>query len=127
MCKDICIPADAEASIKLGASVRDPDGTARVEEASAAVPKPGGAVSGVLVEMADGKPVLKLSLSEAVDDIFVETAGTAYFRAPVFSADGRQAALVIDNVSDAEALRGLEATLTYTRSGQGFEQRVTLR
>ena len=126
VCKDICIPAQAEASIELGTGVRDPRGVARVEEFVKAVPLAGSVISSASITQEAGKPVLHLELQDKVEDIFVETATTAYFRAPTFSADGRKASLVIDNVEDPAKLKGASLKITYTRLGLGLEQNVEL-
>jgi DsbC/DsbD-like thiol-disulfide interchange protein len=126
VCKDICIPASAKASISLGTLMRDPSGSARVEEELQRLPAPGAAVVGASVVMEGGKPVLKLELTERPDDIYVETRTTAYFRAPEFSADGREARLAIDNLGDPAKLAGAALTLTYRLAGRGLEQTVTL-
>lgn len=126
VCKDICIPATASAAIALGGMMRDPSGSARVEDAKEAVPAGGSAVSAAMLVMDSGKPVLQLELKERPEDIFVETPGTAYFRAPEFSADGRTARLAIDNLKDPAGLAGTALTLTYRLNGAGFEQTITL-
>ena len=126
VCKDICIPAKAEASIGLGTSVEDPEGVARVEAFAKTVPLPGAAIASARVEVENGKPVLHLDLREKVGDIFVETTTTAYFRAPVFSADGRNASLVVDNADDPAKLKGQTLKLTYTKLGMGLEQSLRL-
>jgi DsbC/DsbD-like thiol-disulfide interchange protein len=126
VCRDICIPAQAKASITLGAAQRDPQGSRRVEEWLARVPKAGTPVSKASIVMEQDSPVLHLDLTMPASDIFVETAGSAYFRKPVFSADGRQARLVIDNVRDASKLKGATLKLTVSTQAGGLEQDVTL-
>jgi DsbC/DsbD-like thiol-disulfide interchange protein len=126
VCKDICIPASAQASITLGTVMRDPLGSARVEQAIGAVPAQGSAVTSADLLIEGGKPVLRLELKERPEDIFVETPTTAYFRAPGFSADGREARLAIDNLKDPAKLAGTALTLTYRLNGQALEQTVTL-
>ena len=126
VCKDICIPAQAKASVDLGSMMRDPRGTALVEDWRKAVPRPGSAVMNAEIATEDGKPALQLKLAEGVDDIFVETDTSAYFRKPRFSADGRQATLAIDNVSEPAKLRGKTLMLTYRIGTMGLEQAVTL-
>jgi DsbC/DsbD-like thiol-disulfide interchange protein len=126
VCRDICIPAAADASINLGSSVNDPAGAAAVERAIATVPRPGKSVTGgELVTVAD-RTVLKLSLDHPVDDIFIESAGSAYFKAPRFENGGREALLEIGNVSDPAKLSGQTLKLTYARNGQGLEQILKL-
>ena len=126
VCKDICIPASAQAAIALGPVMRDPLGSQRVEQASSAVPTQGTAVAAASVVLEAGRPVLRLELRERPEDIFVETSGAAYFRAPVFSAGGREARLAIDNLKDPAKLAGSTLLLTYRLNGAGLEQAVTL-
>ena len=126
VCKDVCIPAQASASIALGPQQRDPVGSLRVETARATVPVAGDAVSGAEITTGDGKPVLQLALKEKPDDIFVESTTSAYFRAPALSPDGRQARLTIDSLDDAAKLRGQTLTITYLIGGKGYEQTLTL-
>lgn len=126
VCKDICIPARAEAAIALGTEQRDPLGSLRVETARGQVPAAGGAVTGAEIVSEAGKPVLRLALKERPEDIFVETTTSAYFRAPVLSEDGREAHLAIDGLGDAGKLRGQTLTITYLLGGKGYEQTLTL-
>lgn len=126
VCKDICIPASATAAITLGTVVRDPSGSARVEEARKAVPGRGSAITAAKLVMEGGKPVLELELKEQPEDIFAEAPGSAYFRAPEFSDDGRLARLTIDNVRNADDLSGMALTLTYRLKGMNLEQTVIL-
>jgi DsbC/DsbD-like thiol-disulfide interchange protein len=126
VCKDVCIPAKAEASILLGPVAKDRAGAAKTERAMAAVPVPGDIVSAASIAVESGKPVLVLRLDRQPGDIFVETSTGAYFRAPRFSADGRHAHLIIDNVTDVKKLEGAMLKLTMTLGDQGLEQNVTL-
>lgn len=126
VCKDICIPARAEAAITLGTDGRDPLGSLRVDTARASVPAAGDAITGADIVSEDGKPVLRLALKERPDDIFIETTTSAYFRAPVLSADGREARLAIDGLGDAGKLKGQSITITYVLGGKGHEQTLTL-
>ena len=107
--------------------MRDPSGQrARRRGSWQQLPASGSAVAGASVIMEGGKPVLKLELTERPEDIFVETQTTAYFRAPVFSADGREARLAIDNLKRSRQACGHALTLTYRLGGRGLEQTVTL-
>ncbi len=126
VCKDICIPARAEAAITLGTEQRDPLGSARVESALAAVPAVGDAVAAADIVSGEGKPALRLTLKERPEDIFVESSTSAYFRAPVLSDDGREARLAIDSLSDLSKLKGQQITITYRLGGKGHVQTLTL-
>jgi DsbC/DsbD-like thiol-disulfide interchange protein len=126
VCKDVCIPAEARASITLGTDERDPLGSARVNAARAAVPVAGDAVTAADILSEAGKPVLRLALKEAPQEIFVESPTSAYFHAPVLSADGREARLAIDSLSDPRKLAGQKITITYVVGGKGREQTLTL-
>ena len=126
VCKDICIPAQSQAAIALGTEARDPSGSERVEVARGLVPATGDAVTGAEIVSEGGKPVLVLALKERPEDIFVESATSAYFHAPALSQDGRQARIVIDSLSDVAKLKGQTITITYIIGGKGREQAVTL-
>lgn len=126
VCKDVCVPAQAQASILLGSEEHDPLGSVRVEAARASVPVPGDAVTAARIETVDGKPALVLSLKERPEEIFVETPTSAYFRSPVLSDDGREARLAIDGLDDPAKLAGQPLTLTYVIGGKGLEQTLTL-
>ena len=126
VCKDICIPARAEAAITLGTEQRDPLGSTRVKSALADVPAAGDAVAAADIVTGEGKPVLRLTLTERPEDIFVESATSAYFRAPVLSDDGREARLAIDSLGDLSKLKGQQITITYRLGGKGHVQTLTL-
>lgn len=126
VCRDICIPAQAKATIDLGPALRDPEGSRRVEEWMARVPAAGKPVESASIAVEGDQPVLVLKLSMPADDIFVETTGSAYFRKPIFSADAAEARLAIDNVKDVAALSGTVLNLTLSTAQGGLEQAVTL-
>ena len=126
VCRDICIPAQTKASVALGAALRDPEGSRRVEQWAARIPATGTPVTRAEIVIEQDKPALLLNLTTPVTDIFVETAGSAYFRKPVFSADGREARLIIDNVKDALTLKGAMLKLTFSTAAGGLEQSLTL-
>ncbi len=126
VCKDVCIPAKATASMVLGTAVNDAAGAARVAQAMATVPQPGQMVSAASIVIESGKPVLLLALDGRLDDIFVETSTNAYFRAPQFSVDGNEGRLIIDNVADVAKLKGAMLKLTLSQGSEGLEQNLTL-
>ena len=126
VCKDVCIPASAEAEIELASAVMDPGGSRLVEQWTKSLPVAAEIVSAAAFESDNGKPVLVLTLRQAVDDIFVETATSAYFHAPVFSADGTTARLPVGNMPDFSVLRGTVLKLTFKRGDGGLEQSLTL-
>jgi DsbC/DsbD-like thiol-disulfide interchange protein len=128
VCEDICIPAKTSVGLKL--EMAGPSNSAHTfQEWIAKVPVPATAplpVSAATLALESGKPVLILALDKPVTDIFVEMAGSAYFRKPDFAADGLSARLVIDNVKDKDELAGKTAMLTIDRGGAGLEQTITL-
>lgn len=126
VCKDVCIPARDEATIRLGPMQHDPQGIAAVSDAEARVPRAGVVADKAEIIMEDGRPALRLALSKPFGDIFVETETAAYFRKPRFSADGLQAILPIDNVKDPQKLSRTTVTLTAVTADAGLEQRLTL-
>ncbi len=129
VCDVICIPGKANASIDLPLASADPASAALIAEWLQRVPQPAGAAKPVVRAIAaveSGKPVLLLELAEPFDDIFVESALTAYFRKPEFSADGGNARLVADGLKDAAALKGQRLVLTLARGDTGLEQPVVV-
>lgn len=129
VCDVICIPGKAAAAIDLALASADPASAALIAEWLERVPRPAGALKPVTQAVAateSGKPVLLLELAERFDDIFVESALSAYFRKPEFSDDGSRARLVIDGLKDAAALVGQRLDLTLARGETGLEQPVTV-
>ncbi len=126
VCKDICIPAKATASVTLGAMMRDPEGSARVDQARRRVPGPGTAISAARLVKEGEKTMLELDFAERPEDVFVEAPGTAYFRAPDFSEGGRTARLPVDNLKDPAMLSGASLTLTYWLNGTSLQQTLQL-
>jgi DsbC/DsbD-like thiol-disulfide interchange protein len=127
VCDVICIPGKAGAAIDLALASPDPMAAALIAEWLQRVPQPASGRQPVTRATAadeSGKPVLRLELSGRFDDIFVESASTAYFRKPEFSPDGRSARLVVDGLKYAAALKGQHLELTLARGATGLEQAV---
>jgi len=125
VCKDICIPANAQGTLLL-TSASTPD-AGIVDRWIEQVPVPGTAVRAVTAAMDGEETFLVVKLIRPVDDIFVESASLAYFRKPAFSADGLEARLTVDNVKDAAQLAGLSLNLTIAADGSGIEQTITVK
>lgn len=127
VCDVICIPGRADAAIDLAPASADPASAALIAEWLERVPQSAGAAPPVTRAAAAtevGQPALLLELAERFDDIFVESASTAYFRKPEFSEDGRSARLLIDGLKDAAALKGARLDLTLARGATGLAQPV---
>lgn len=127
VCDVVCIPGRADAAIDLALASAVPAAAALIAEWQARVPRPAGGARPVVRATAateSGKPVLLLELAQRFDDIFVESALSAYFRKPEFSDDGSRARLVIDGLKDAAALVGQRLDLTLARGQTGLEQPV---
>lgn len=126
VCKDICIPAKAQATLALTSANASSADAALTQEWMGRVPVPGWAVRSLAVVMEGDKPVLVAKLLQPADDIFVESPGAAYFRKPAFSADDLEARLLVDNVKAASQLQGLILRLTVAAGGSGIEQSLTV-
>lgn len=122
VCKDICIPASASASLSLNAASHGGD----IADWLGRVPVAGTVVRAVRGGVENGKPVIVVALSQRVDDIFVEAETSAYFRAPVFSGDGLEARLVVDNIKDIASLKGKTLKLTLATGHSGLEQSLNV-
>jgi DsbC/DsbD-like thiol-disulfide interchange protein len=130
VCKDICIPAKAKPSLTLGMSSPKPADMALIKEALAAIPKPATDPvfqSAHLVEQ-EGRLVLALREAsptpEPIDDIFVESETSAYFRKP-HSVDGAYH-LAIDGIKEAAKLQGKPLKLTILHGTGPLEQLLTV-
>lgn len=127
VCKDICIPAEADLSAELDGKVTSANEQALIGEFAKLVPSPDAAGPRIVrAEFIDkeGAPRLAVEMEgEALSadaDIFVEGFDNAYFRAPKHTGgtDGRSVfELPIDALRDASALRGKELTLTVIAGG----------
>lgn len=126
VCKDVCIPARASAAISLGPATRDIAGSRAVAAWMERVPMTGTPVKAAEIVTRGGRPVLRLTLTSAVDDIFVESGTAAYFRKPVFLDGGRVAELAIDNIHDITRLAATALRITVSAAGRGLEQTLTL-
>lgn len=127
VCKEVCIPAKAQASLVLGAASDNPD----LSDWQLRVPhvlKAGEAplVTAARLEVHGDKPMLVLSLARAVGDIFVETDTTAYFGKPQFDVVPGEAWLPVGNLKDAKKLLGKVLKLTLSFGDSGIEQMLVI-
>ena len=126
VCKEVCIPANAHAALDLVPGSASSAASALIDEWVRRVPIAGSPVHSATVTMDGEKPMLLIKLRQRVEDIFVETEGPAYFRAPVFSQDGLEVRLIVDNLKDAAGIKGATLKLTLTSGGSGIEQSVAV-
>lgn len=126
VCQKICIPAVHRATLSLAPADSAPDAVAIAVWQGRVPQTTTDLVTAAAVREEDGHPVLVLTLSRPVRDIFVETAANIYFRAPAFSADGLSAVLAADNVASANELKGLALRITLDESGIGLEQAISV-
>lgn len=113
VCKDVCIPANATASLADAM-----DDQTLLAEWIARVPVSGTAVTAFHLE----KNALMLTLDRLADDIFVETDKNVTFKKPDFF--GASARLEI--AGDASELKGASLTITVARGQGGIEQVIRL-
>ncbi len=122
VCKDVCIPVNGRIELELAFRSPDPGEQRDVDMWLARVPMARTDLVGAArIENA----TLILDLAQPADDIFVESATSAYFRAPRFSAGGLEANLAIDGAVNPSQLKGSPLTLTLRRGESGFVQTVT--
>ena len=124
VCKEICIPAKAKADMLLNSSTTN----LQIEEWRQRVPVNDGTspVSAARIEMLKDKPMLALSLTRAVEDIFVESDTPAYFGKPRFDIISSEAWLPIWNAKDTAKLKNVPLKLTLSLGNSGIEQTLVL-
>lgn len=127
VCKDICIPAKANAGLLFNSSALNP----LIEVWRQRVPRivtmsEAPSVTAVRIEMFGEKPMLALSLSGAAQDIFVESGTTAYFGKPQFEIVSGEAWLPIWNLNETEKLRDAPLKLTLSFGDSGIEQMLAI-
>lgn len=137
VCKDICIPAEAEAAILLDGAMARPAEIdfyrARVPVTIDALSARGGVVSTSLSRDGD-VPVLELHLAlpGASDDAFAVVEGPPGWYLPVperteIDADGAVVfQMPLDGAADPDALSGAELSVTGISPAFSFEQTITL-
>ncbi len=121
VCKDVCIPVNGRLSLDLSYRSADPEAQRELSEWLARVPAQRKIVKAARIDGND----LRVKLAEPVEDIFVESATSAYFRAPRFSAGGLEATLAVDGMDNPSQMKGQTLTFTLRRGEGGFEQTVT--
>jgi DsbC/DsbD-like thiol-disulfide interchange protein len=126
VCQKICIPAVHKATLSLTPADSAPDAVAIAVWQGRVPQTTTDLVTAAAAREEGGRPVLVLTLSRPVQDIFVETPANIYFRAPAFSADGLSATLTADNVASASELTGLALRITLDESGMGLEQAISV-
>ncbi|MBM3521156.1 MAG: hypothetical protein FJX63_10410, partial [Alphaproteobacteria bacterium] len=87
ICREICIPISTASAIDIGKEGSSSSESALVARWLEKVPPLGEPVRKAWAEAPD---LLAIELAELATDIFVEGPDSAYFHAPVFSADRRQ-------------------------------------
>jgi DsbC/DsbD-like thiol-disulfide interchange protein len=127
VCKEVCIPAKAKAELLLNSSATSPvlsDWQKRVPRIIVVGETP--SVTAARIEIMKDKPMLVLSLARAVQDIFVESATTAFFGKPQFDVVSGEAWLPIANLKDNQKLRGAPIKLTLSLGDSGIEQMLAI-
>ncbi len=121
VCEQVCIPAQIAGQVS---SLQRAD-RERLQKWEALVPKPNSNfVTSATVLMFDGKPAVRLELSQALDDIFVEGSELHYFKGPKF--EGSSAVLAVAGAKHIEDLRKTPLRVTGKLPIGGLEQIVAV-
>jgi DsbC/DsbD-like thiol-disulfide interchange protein len=127
VCKDVCIPAKANAAAALSASAANSlldEWRKRLPRLVAAGDPP--FVTAARFETRENRPVLVVSLNGQAQDIFVESGTSAYFGKPRFDSATGGAWLPIANLKDTSKLRGVPLKLTLSTGDSGIEQTLAI-
>jgi DsbC/DsbD-like thiol-disulfide interchange protein len=124
VCKEICIPAKAKADLLLNSSTTNP----QIDEWRQRVPVNDGTspVSAARIETLKDQPILALSLTRPIEDIFVESETPAYFDKPRFDIVSGEAWLPIWNMKDTAKLKNVPLRLTLSFGKSGIEQTLNV-
>jgi DsbC/DsbD-like thiol-disulfide interchange protein len=135
VCRDICIPVEADLRLKLTAS-SDPNSTDKMllEGFAARIPASQDssmipAIEALRLTMSANAPILEVMLKRALPskttDIFVEGYPKAYFRRPASAQSGSESSifhLKIDGLDDGTELRGKQLTVTLVSGAASLVQ-----
>ena len=127
VCRDVCIPAKATAQAELDASAANPlldEWRKRLPRLAAAGEPP--FVTAGRFESRENRPMLVLNLDGQAQDIFVESATSAYFGKPQFDIVAGEAWLPIANLKETAKLRGVPLKLTLVTGDSGIEQTLII-
>jgi DsbC/DsbD-like thiol-disulfide interchange protein len=133
VCEVVCIPAQHAGDLSF-----DPAQSTAADQIEISawkkrvpVPKPQGVaaeaiepISKAYAVLENEKPVLKIDLAEAFEDVFVEGNPKHYFGEPAF-AQG-QATLSVHGAKALEELRGQRLRITLVNAQAALEQMVTV-
>ena len=126
VCDVICIPVQFNGEIGFDSASADASDQATISQWQSKVPQlsTAGPVKSASVIMQEGKPYLRLELTEPVRDIFVEGEQSHYFQAPKLM--GEIALLKISGAKSLDELKAKPLRITCDISGSGLEQMVTV-
>jgi DsbC/DsbD-like thiol-disulfide interchange protein len=137
VCKDICIPADADLRLEyVPARPVSPGDKDLLEQFAARVPASDSALLPAIEALrligAGREPVLEIALTGSLPltaDMFVEGHPAAYFRKPRPAQPGDKAAvfhLPIDGLQNVAELRGRRLTVTVVSGAASLVQSLTV-
>ena len=124
VCKDICIPSDADAALLLNGEGAD---AAAISAAEGLVPAPGTAIASVTAIDTGGGVELHVAFvtpPQGQFDVFVEGAEPAYVRAPQFRDGG--CVLPVAGLKAAAGMRGKSLRFTLVGKNMRLEQIVVV-
>jgi DsbC/DsbD-like thiol-disulfide interchange protein len=119
-CRDVCIPATSSLDLDLANNIEP---IYDLAPWLARVPVPGTIAQSALAE---GDDRLRLVLAAQVEDVFVETGGTAYFHRPRLEKGGLEAVMDVTGLKPGTSLRGLGVRLTAATPMRPLEQRLVI-
>jgi DsbC/DsbD-like thiol-disulfide interchange protein len=132
VCKNVCIPAQAESVLIMGKTSQTQLAFAEVNAALARVPRqsPQEWRASATAETWEGAPVLRLEFPNLpagrIRDVFVESDAAVYFRAPR-SIGPAALVLPVDGIKSSDELRGVTIRLTVILEDQALDDTVVVR
>jgi DsbC/DsbD-like thiol-disulfide interchange protein len=125
VCDVVCIPAQTTLELFFDPKQPDMRDQAEISQWQVKVPALNGTVvNAAQAAMSDSKVILKLTLSEPVNDVFVEGQALHFFGKPTFN--GNMVELIVNGAKSATELSGKALRMTLDVKGKGLEQTVTV-
>lgn len=117
VCEQICKPAKFEGALEMQPGMQTSSVLASWQ---AKIPIAGDFISSARLDAAE----LVITLTQTIEDLFIEGPEELYFRAPTFTQG--KAKIEIDGLQPGQSLKGISLRCTAAMQGKGLEQMISV-